>query len=102
MDLTKTLHISAAGMKVQGARLKVIAENIANAQSLSPVPGGDPYRRKVVSFQNVLDRSLGVETVRVSNIDSTAPTSARNMTRATPPPTRTATCPIPTSTRWSR
>lgn len=69
MDLTKTLHISAAGMKVQGARLKVIAENIANAQSLSPEPGGDPYRRKVVSFQNVLDRSLGVETVRVNNID---------------------------------
>jgi flagellar basal-body rod protein FlgC len=69
MDLNKTLHISAAGMKVQGVRLKVIAENIANAQSLSPVPGGDPYRRKVVSFQNALDRSLGLETVRVRNID---------------------------------
>ena len=69
MDLTKTLHISAAGMKVQGVRLKVIAENIANADSLSPTPGGEPYRRKVVSFQNVLDRDLGLETVRVRNVD---------------------------------
>src|SRR3546814_277755 len=69
MDLSKTLHISAAGMKVQGVRLKIIAENIANAQSLSPLPGGDPYRRKVVSFQNVLDRNLGIETVRVRDVD---------------------------------
>lgn len=69
MDLNKTLHISAAGMKVQGMRLKVIAENIANAQSLSIEPGGDPYRRKIVSFQNVLDHSLRMETVRVRNVD---------------------------------
>lgn len=69
MDLNKTLHISAAGMKVQGVRLKVIAENIANAQSLSIEPGGDPYRRKIVSFQNMLDRRLGLETVRVNNVD---------------------------------
>lgn len=69
MDLNKTLHISAAGMKVQGVRLKVIAENIANAQSLAIEPGGDPYRRKIVSFQNMLDRRLGLETVRVNNVD---------------------------------
>ena len=69
MDLMKSIKIAAAGMRVQGVRLKVISENIANADSLSPVPGGDPYRRKVVTFENALDRSLGTELVRVRNID---------------------------------
>ena len=67
-DLLKTLSISAAGMKVQGTRLRVISENIANANSLPAAPGQEPYRRKVITFKNVLDRSLGVETVRVDRI----------------------------------
>ena len=70
MDLMKSIKIAAAGMRVQGARLKVISENIANADSLSPVEGGDPYRRKVVTFENALDRSLGTELVRVRNVDT--------------------------------
>ena len=69
MDLMKSLKIAAAGMRVQGVRLKIISENIANADSMSAVPGGDPYRRKVVTFQNVLDRTLGTELVRVRNIE---------------------------------
>lgn len=69
MELVKSLRISAAGMKVQGARLKVIAENIANADSMASVKGGDPYRRKVVTFENVLDRNLGTELVRVKKVD---------------------------------
>ena len=69
MDLMKSIKIAAAGMRVQGVRLKVISENIANADSLSPVPGGDLYRRKVVTFQNTLDRSLGTDTVKVRSID---------------------------------
>ena len=68
MDLMKSIKIAAAGMRVQGVRLRVISENIANADSMSVVPGGDPYRRKMVMFQNVLDRSLGTELVKVSNI----------------------------------
>lgn len=69
MDLMKSIKIAAAGMRVQGVRLKVISENIANADSMSPVPGGDPYRRKVVTFENALDRTLGTELVKVRNID---------------------------------
>ena len=68
MDLMKSIKISAAGMKAQGVRLKVIAENLANADSISPVAGGDPYRRKVVTFQNVLDRKLGADMVKVKNV----------------------------------
>ena len=68
MDLDKSLNISAAGMRAQGTRLRVIAENIANASSTAQTPGGEPYRRKLVTFGNELDRSLGVETVQVDSI----------------------------------
>ncbi len=67
-DLLKTLRISAAGMKAQGTRLRVVSENVANADSLPTTPGEDPYRRKVVTFRNELDRAIGVDTVRVDRI----------------------------------
>ena len=68
MDLMESLMISAAGMRVQGERLRVVAENISNADSVSEVPGGDPYRRKTISFRNALDRELGIETVQVQKV----------------------------------
>jgi flagellar basal-body rod protein FlgC len=67
-DLLKTMAISAAGMKVQGARLRVISENIANADSLPQAPNGTPYRRKVIIFKNELDKRIGLNTVRVDKI----------------------------------
>ena len=68
MDLSKTLHISAAGMKVQGVRLRTIAENIANADSLATSPNEAPYRRKTVTFKSQLDRELGLEKVAVDRV----------------------------------
>ena len=68
MDLMDSLAISAAGMRVQGERLRVISENIANADSVSEVPGGDPYRRKTITFQNALNRELGVDLVKVKKV----------------------------------
>lgn len=68
MDLEKSIQISASGMKAQGTRLRVIAENIANAGSVAEQPGDDPYRRKMVIFKNVLDRELGARTVEVSRV----------------------------------
>lgn len=67
-DLFKLMRISSAGMKAQGTRLRVISENVANADSLPKVEGEDPYRRKTVTFQNKLDRGLGVDTVHVKLI----------------------------------
>lgn len=64
MDLKDAMKISASGMRAQGERLKVIAENLANADSLGKTPGADPYRRKVVSFKNELDRAVGVNLVK--------------------------------------
>lgn len=66
--LMRTLNISAAGMQAQGTRLRVIAENIANANSMATEPGALPYRRQVVTFKNELDRELGLNTVQVDNI----------------------------------
>ena len=63
MDFGKALDISASGMRVQGVRLRIIAENIANADSTATEPGGQPYRRKLVTFANELDRAS--ETLRV-------------------------------------
>ena len=68
MDLDRALSISAAGMSAQSTRLRVVAENIANRDSTGQSPGAEPYRRKTVSFGNRLDRNLGTETVRVSQI----------------------------------
>ena len=68
MDLMESLMISAAGMRAQGQRLRVVAENLANADSVSELPGGDPYRRKTISFKNQLDRELGMETVQVQKV----------------------------------
>jgi flagellar basal-body rod protein FlgC len=68
MDLTKVLNISASGMSAQTMRLRTIAENLANAESLGESPGAAPYARKLVSFKNVLDRKLGASTVKVDKI----------------------------------
>ncbi len=67
-DLLKTFKISSAGMRVQGARLKVISQNIANANSLPQDPNGTPYRRQTITFRNELDRTIGLDTVRVDKV----------------------------------
>ncbi len=69
-SMIKTMRISAAGMKAQGTRLRVIAENIANANSLPTSPDAVPYRRKVVTFKNELDRATGLDAVRIDRIGS--------------------------------
>ena len=67
-ELISSLKISAAGMKVQGTRLRVISENLANADSLPTGPGKSPYRRKNIQFQNVLNRELVLNLVKVKKI----------------------------------
>jgi flagellar basal-body rod protein FlgC len=67
-DILNTMRISAAGMKTQGFRLRVIAENIANANSLPTSPGDEPSRRKTVTFKTTLDRETGMETVGIGKV----------------------------------
>ena len=68
MELIKSMMVSASGLKVQGERMRIIAENLANADSVGRSPEEDPYRRKVVTFKNELDRATGVETVCVDRV----------------------------------
>ena len=67
-DLISTFRISAAGMKVQGSRLRVISQNIANADSLPAQPGEKPYQRKLITFKSEMNRELGVNLVEVNKV----------------------------------
>ena len=64
MDLSKSMAVAASGMRAQTERMKIIAENIANANSTSPTPGGDPYRRKIATVTSDFDRELGANLVK--------------------------------------
>lgn len=68
MDIAKVMQISAAGMSAQTLRLRTIAENLANADSMGETPGAAPYARKLVTFKNVLNRSMGASLVKVDRI----------------------------------
>lgn len=67
-DLNQALNVSATGMDAQTARLRVIAENIGNQDTTGSSPGGEPYRRKTITFESAVDRAAGVDTVRVKAI----------------------------------
>ncbi|MBZ8131785.1 flagellar basal body rod protein FlgC [Afifella sp. IM 167] len=66
--LASASQISAAGLRAQSTRLRVVSENIANAQSTSTTPGGDPYSRKTISFETIYDRTSGGASVRVKTV----------------------------------
>ncbi len=67
-EILNAMKISAMGMRAQGTRVRVITENVANAQTTGDTPGADPYRRQTISFKNVMDRELGIRQVEVSDI----------------------------------
>jgi len=69
MDFIKSLQVAASGLHAQIGRMRIITENIANADSTATTPGGDPYRRKIVTFSSVLDNSLGAEVVKLGRVE---------------------------------
>ena len=70
MDLMDSIHISASGMRAQSERLKVVSQNLANAESVGTRDGQAPYRRKTLSFKDTLDSEMGVNMVKVSKIST--------------------------------
>ena len=68
MDMMRALIVAGDGLKAQAARMRLISENIANADSTSETAGGDPYRRKIPVFRAVLDNELGATSVKVSSV----------------------------------
>jgi len=68
MDFMKTMSIAASGLKAQSGRMRIISENIANADSVPETPGADPYRRKIPTFNTELDRTLDARTVSLGRV----------------------------------
>ncbi|TNC07574.1 flagellar basal body rod protein FlgC [Methylobacterium terricola] len=63
-------RLASAGLEAQSLRIRVVSENLANAQSTGDAPGADPYARKTVTFKAELDRAVGAASVRVRDIDT--------------------------------
>lgn len=61
-------RLASSGLEAQSLRMRVVSENLANAQSTGAAPGADPYARKTVSFRAEMERALGAATVRVDEI----------------------------------
>ena len=68
MDFSKAIGIAASGLKVQSGRMRVISENIANADSAPTSPTAEPYRRKIPTFTNHLDRDLDASVVDLGKV----------------------------------
>jgi flagellar basal-body rod protein FlgC len=68
MDFIRSIAIAASGLRAQAGRIRVISENIANADSVAQTPGGDPYRRRIPTFTSQLDRSLEARTVALGPV----------------------------------
>lgn len=74
-DLSSVFSVSGSGLQAQATRMKVIAENIANAGTTPSSPNQKPYQRQVVSFKNEFDKALGAYKVKVDAVrkDNSAP-----------------------------
>ncbi len=68
MDLKNSIGVSTSGLHAQSLRMRVIAENLANADSVAKTPGGTPYRRRVATFQSQVDKATGATVVKVDSI----------------------------------
>lgn len=67
-SLYSAIYLAGSGMNVQGERMKVVAQNVANAESTGRTPGADPYRRKTITFKEEMDKELGLEKVGVDKV----------------------------------
>ena len=66
--LQATLRIAGSGLEAQSARLRIVSENMANAESTGPTAGSNPYARKTITFEGEMSRSVGAELVKVKEV----------------------------------
>ena len=81
MDFLKSISIAASGLRAQAGRMRVIAENIANADSTATTANGDPYRRKIATFRSEVDRALDA---RLVSLGGTRPDNSEFRTKHEP------------------
>ncbi len=67
-DMVNTMKTAASGMSAQGFRLRIVGENLANADTSG-------YHRKTISFKSEVDRMTGADRVALGQVtlDRTAP-----------------------------
>lgn len=70
MDFFRTLAVAASGLRAQAGRMRIISQNIANADSTSSRPGVDPYRRQIPTFQVEFNRALDVDVVELGKVET--------------------------------
>jgi flagellar basal-body rod protein FlgC len=68
MDFLKSISIAASGLRAQAGRMRVISENLANADSTAQTPGADPYRRRIPTFRSEIDRALDARVVAMGRV----------------------------------
>ncbi len=67
-DFSTSLKIAAGGLQAQTVRMRVIAENLANADSTGRTPEEDPYRRRIPTFKSIFDREMDAFNVQVGGM----------------------------------
>lgn len=68
MDFFTSLNIASSGLQAQSGRMRIIAENLANADSAATEPGGDPYRRRIPTFKAEFDQDMGATKVQLGRV----------------------------------
>ncbi len=68
MDFLKTISVAASGLRAQSARMRIIAENVANAIPPPTGPASNPYRRKIATFDRRFDKELDAQTVQIGRV----------------------------------
>src|ERR671936_851438 len=67
-DFARSMAIATSGLRAQAGRMRVISENIANADSTAQKSGADPFRRKIPTFTSQLDRDLDARVVALGPV----------------------------------
>ncbi len=69
MEFDQSMKIAASGLRAQSGRMRIIAENVANADSTARTANGEPYRRKMPTFTSKFDKELGAQTVQLGRVE---------------------------------
>jgi flagellar basal-body rod protein FlgC len=68
MDFIKSIAIAASGLRAQAGRMRIISQNLANADSTAQRADAEPYRRKIPTFRTEVDRALEAPVVRLGKV----------------------------------
>jgi flagellar basal-body rod protein FlgC len=67
-SLQASLTVANSGLEAQSTRMRIVSENLANANATGRVAGADPYQRKTVTFDAAMDRAAGVQLAKVKEV----------------------------------